>query len=86
MKIEVTEDAVLIVDISPEERVGIEHGLRVSGGRSLILPKRAELARSLTEAQELALMIECIRSSAQDTLAALRRRGIRLTREPGQPR
>lgn len=86
MKIEVTEDAVLIVDISPEERVGIEHGLRVSGGRSLILPKRPDLARSLTDTQELALMIDCIRPSAQDTLAALRRRGIRLTRVPAEPR
>jgi hypothetical protein len=81
MKIEVTDDAVLIVDISPEERVGIEHGLRVSGGKSLILPKKPERSHGMSPDQELEAMIQCIRSSAQDTLAALRHRGIRLARE-----
>ncbi len=83
MKIEVTDDAVLIVDITPDERNGIEHKLRISGGKSLILPKRPERLHSLTEEQEIALMVDCMRTSAQDTLAALRRRGIRLARDPG---
>jgi hypothetical protein len=80
MKIEITEEAVFIVEIDAAERIAIEHSLRVSGGQSLILPRKARITSYLSEDEELPLMIESIRSSAQDTLTALRRRGVRLTR------
>ena len=85
MKIEVTPEAVFVQEISPAERLEIEYCLRVSGGQSLILPRRPRLASELSANEQLGLLIECIRPSAQDTLAALHRRGIRLTRELPSP-
>lgn len=80
MKIEVTEEAVFVVEIDAAERLEIEQCLRASGGRSLVLPRKPKLCASLSEDEELGLMIESMRASAQDTLAALRRRGVRLAR------
>jgi hypothetical protein len=85
MKIEVTPEAVFVQEISPAERVEIEYCLRVSGGQSMILPRKPHVASRISEAEQLALLIECIRPSAQDTLAALRRRGIQLAREAPGP-
>jgi hypothetical protein len=80
MKIEITQEAVFVVEIDAAERIEIEHSLRVSGGQSLILPRKPKITSHLSEDEELVLMIESIRPSAQDTLMALHRRGVRLTR------
>jgi hypothetical protein len=85
MKIEVTDEAVFVAEIDTAERLEIEHCLRVSGGRSLVLPRRPKFCASLSDEEQLGLLIESMRASAQDTLAALRRRGVRLARiTPGE--
>jgi len=80
MKIEVRDEAVFILELTPAERTELEYNLRDTGGSSLIIPRRATVRPPMDDRDELEVMIECIRSSAQDTLAALRRKGIRLTK------
>ena len=80
MKIEVRDEAVFILELTPAERTELEYNLRDTGGSSLIIPRRATVLPPMEEREELEVMIECIRSSAQDTLSALRRKGIRLTK------
>lgn len=79
MKIEITEQAVVITEISDSERAGLETALRSARGQSLIIPRKPIVVPPLTEDEELRLMIDCIRPSAQDTLSALRRRGVGLS-------
>jgi hypothetical protein len=80
MKVEITEQAVFILELTAAERAELEYNLRDTGGRSLIIPRKPSLQPPLEEREELELMIDCMRSSAQDTLAALRRRGVRLAK------
>ena len=82
MRIAVTDDAVMLTEIEEPDRQFIELLLRRSAGKSLILPVRAKIGATLTEEEELEILISCMRTSAQDTLAALRRRGVRLVRRP----
>ena len=80
MKIEVGDEAVFILELTPAERTELEYNLRDTGGSSLIIPRKASVRPPIEEREELEILIECMRSSAQDTLAALRRRGVRLTK------
>lgn len=83
MKIEITEDAVLLLELSEGDRSHLEFLLRRAGGTSIIIPRRATAAAPLSDQEELEAMIESIRTSAQDTVAALRRRGYRIARRTG---
>ena len=80
MKIEVRDEAVFILELTPAERTELEYNLRDSGGASLIIPRKPTVLPPLEEHEELELMIDCIRPSAQDTLKALHRRGFRLAK------
>lgn len=80
MKIEVRDEAVFILDLTPADRTELEYNLRDTGGSSLIIPRKPTVLPALDERAELEILIDCIRPSAQDTLAALRRRGIRLAK------
>jgi hypothetical protein len=82
MRIDVTDEAVLITELSEEDRHGLELTLRRTGGRSLVIPRKPTVHPPLTEAEELEALISALRTSAQDTLAALRRRGFRIARYP----
>lgn len=80
MKIEITEQAVFLLELTAAERAELEYNLRDTGGSSLIIPRKPRVLPALEEREELELMIDCMRSSAQDTLAALHRRGVRLAK------
>lgn len=83
MRIEVTDEAVLITELSDDDRQQLEAILRGTAGRSLVIPRRPTIHPPLTESDELEALISSLRSSAQETLAALRRRGFRIARHPG---
>ena len=80
MRIEVRDEAIFILDLTPAERTELEYNLRDTGGSSLIIPRRPKVLPPLDEQDELEILIDCIRPSAQDTLAALRRKGVRLAK------
>jgi len=80
MKIEVRDEAIFILELTPAERTELEYNLRDTGGSSLIIPRKPNVLPPLDDQEELEILIDCIRPSAQDTLAALRRRGLRLTK------
>jgi hypothetical protein len=80
MRIAVTDDAVMLTEIDEPDRQFIELLLRRSAGKSLILPVKPKIGAALSDEEELEMLISCMRTSAQDTLAALRRRGVRLVR------
>jgi hypothetical protein len=82
MRIEVTDEAVLITDLSDDDRHQLEGILRGAAGRSLVIPRRPTIHPPLSESDELEALICALRASAQDTLAALRRRGFRIARHP----
>ena len=82
MRIDVTDEAVLITELSEDDRHNLEGILRGTAGRSLVIPRRPTIHPPLTEADELEALICALRASAQDTLAALRRRGFRIARHP----
>ena len=82
MRIEVTDEAVLITELSDDDRRQIEGILRGTAGRSLVIPRKPTIHPPLAESDELEALIYALRSSAQDTLAALRRRGFRIARHP----
>ena len=83
MRIEVTDEAVFITEISDDDRQQIEGILRGAAGRSLVIPRKPTVHPPLTEDEELEALISALRASAQDTLAALRRRGFRIARNIG---
>jgi hypothetical protein len=83
MRNEVTDEAVLITELSDDDRKQLEAILRGTAGRSLVIPRRPTIHPPLTESEELDALISALRSSAQETLAALRRRGFRIARRPG---
>jgi hypothetical protein len=78
MRIEITDQAVLLTDLNDEDRDMIREILRRTAGTSLVIPRKATVASILTEEQELEALIASLRTSAQDTLAALRHRGFRI--------
>jgi hypothetical protein len=81
MRIEVTDDAVMILDLTEEDRAHLQFLLRGAKGASLIIPRRPNTtSAALSEDEALSTMIDCMRTSAQDTLAALRARGVDLMR------
>jgi len=80
MKIEVRDEAIFILELTPAERTELEYNLRDTGGSSLIIPRKATVLPAMDEREELEILIDCIRPSAQDTLTALRRKGIRLAK------
>ena len=84
MRIAVTDDAVMLTELEESDRQFIELLLRRSAGKSLIFPLKTHLGSALTDEEELEVLISCMRTSAQDTLAALRRRGVRLVRHSGE--
>jgi hypothetical protein len=79
MRIEVTEQAVFVTDLDDEDRRYLEILLARSAGKSLIIPRRPTFGES-TDREVLEALIGSMRTSAQDTLAALRRRGYRIVR------
>ena len=83
MHIQVTEQAVMITDLTDEDRQFLEGLIRRTAGRSLVIPRKPELRPALSEAEELEALIGSLRGSAQETLAALRRRGFRVARDYG---
>lgn len=83
MRIEITDEAVLITELSEDDRQQIEGILRGSAGQSLVIPRKPTTHPPLSEAEELEALISSLRASAQDTLAALRRRGFRIARHVG---
>ena len=83
MRIEVTDEAVLITELSDDDRHQLQGILRGAAGRSLVIPRRPTIHPPLTESDELEALISALRSSAQDTLAALRRRGFLIARHLG---
>jgi hypothetical protein len=83
MQIHVTEEAVMITELAEEDRQHLETLLRGSAGRSLVIPRKPTIHPSLDENEELEALISALRSSAQDTLAALHHRGFRIARSYG---
>ena len=80
MKIEVRDQAIFILDLTPADRTELEYNLRDTGGSSLIIPRKPTVLPALDEAEELEVLIDCMRPSAQDTLKALHRKGVRLAK------
>jgi hypothetical protein len=80
MRVEVTEHAVFVLELTEEDRQHLEHALRRTGGKSLIITRKPLRWQTVGEEEQLRALIESFRTSAQDTLAALRRRGYRLVR------
>ena len=67
MRIEVTDEAVLITELSDDDRQQLEGILRGAAGRSLVIPRRPTIHPPLTEADELEALICALRASAQHT-------------------
>jgi hypothetical protein len=83
MRVHITEEAVFVLEVTEEDRVQLQHALRGTGYTSLIIPRRPTVVPPLAEDEQLKALIQSLRDSAQDTLAALRRRGYRIERDPG---
>ena len=83
MQIHVTEEAVMITDLSEEDRQFLEGLIRRAAGHSLVIPRKPEMQPALSEPEQLEALIAALRGSAQDTLSALRRRGFRVARDYG---
>jgi hypothetical protein len=83
MQIHVTEEAVMITELSDEDMQHLLHLLRGTAGRSLVIPRRPSIHAPLGDADQLAALISSLRGSAQETLAALHRRGFRIARDHG---
>lgn len=83
MQIHITDDAVMITELSDEDRQHLLHLLRGSAGRSLVIPRKASVHAPLVDSEQLAALISCLRGSAQETLAALHWRGFRIARDHG---
>ena len=80
MQIHVTDEAVIITELAEEDRQHLETLLRGTAGRSLVIPRKPTVHPCLDEHEELEALISALRSSAQDTLAALHHRGFRIAR------
>jgi len=80
MRIEVTEEAVILSELDETDRSYIEHILRRTAGKSLIIPRKPERKPESEDGEALSILIRCMRTSAQETLTALRDRGFRITR------
>jgi len=83
MQIHVTDEAVMITELTDEDRQHLEGLLRGAAGRSLVIPRKPTIHATLGEAEELEALISALRSSAQDTLAVLHHRGFRIARNYG---
>jgi hypothetical protein len=83
MQIHVTDEAVMITELSDEDMQHLLHLLRGTAGRSLVIPRKPSLHGPLGDAEQLAALISSLRGSAQETLAALQRRGFRIARDHG---
>jgi hypothetical protein len=83
MQIHVTDEAVMITELTDEDRQHLEGLWRGAAGRSLVIPRKPTIHATLGEAEELEALISALRSSAQDTLAALHHRGFRIARNYG---
>ena len=83
MQIHVTEEAVMITELSDEDMQHLLHLLRGTAGRSLVIPRKPSFHRPLGDEEQLVALISSLRGSAQETLAALQRRGFRIARDHG---
>jgi hypothetical protein len=83
MQIHVTDEAVMITELSDEDMQHLLHLLRGAAGRSLVIPRKPSLHGPLGDGEQLAALISSLRGSAQETLAALQRRGFRIARDHG---
>jgi hypothetical protein len=83
MQIHVTDEAVMITELSDEDMQQLLHLLRGTAGRSLVIPRKPSLHGPLGDTEQLAALISSLRGSAQETLAALQRRGFRIARDHG---
>jgi hypothetical protein len=83
MQIHVTDEAVMITELSDEDMQHLLHLLRGTAGRSLVIPRKPSLHGPLSDAEQLAALISSLRGSAQETFAALQRRGFRIARDHG---
>ncbi len=81
MRVEITEQAVLLLDLTEDDRLQIEVTLRRSAGKSLVIPRAPDDRSGLSEEEQLAALIASMRTSAQDTLVALRRLGYTVARQ-----
>lgn len=80
MHVEVTDQAILLTDFNDSDRQQLQLMLRATAGKSLIIPRVPVPGSELADRHVLDVLISCMRTSAQDTLAALRRRGFRIVR------
>ena len=83
MQIHVTDEAVMITELSDEDTQQLLHALRSAAGRSLVIPRRPTVHAALNNADQLEALISSLRGSAQETLAALHWRGFRIARSHG---
>lgn len=80
MRVEVTDRAVLLTDFDDSDRQQLQLMLRATAGKSLIIPRPPASAADVSDGDALEILVCCMRTSAQETLAALRRRGFRIAR------
>jgi hypothetical protein len=81
MRVNITDEAVFVLEVTEEDRLQLQYALRGTGYTSLIIPRRPTVLSPLAEDEQLQVLIQCLRESAQDTLAALKRRGYRIERD-----
>jgi hypothetical protein len=81
MRIEITDQAVLLLDLTEDDRTHIEVMLRRTAGKSLVIPRAPDQRPGIPEEEQLEALIASMRISAQDTLRALRRRGYAVSRQ-----
>lgn len=66
MQIHVTDEAVMITELSDEDMQHLLHLLRGTAGRSLVIPRKPSLHGPLGDAEQLAALISSLRGSAQE--------------------
>ncbi|MGH7818160.1 MAG: hypothetical protein ACREQ9_00130, partial [Candidatus Binatia bacterium] len=66
MRVHITEEAVFVLEVTEEDRLQLQHALRGTGYTSLIIPRRPTVLEPLAEDEQLRVLIESHRDSAQD--------------------